>query len=73
MQIRCQQCHKPFALNKDQIHAALDAMAAEDQQHYNAPCPHCRRVNRVARKAMLRFAPDWQRAESTPAQETSTS
>ena len=72
MQIRCQQCHKPFALNKDQIHAALDSMAAEDLQHYNAFCPHCRRVNRVARKALLRFAPDWQKSEPVEPQKTSS-
>ncbi len=65
MQIRCQHCHKPFALNKDQIHAALDSMASENQQHYNASCPHCRRVNQVARKALLRYAPDWQKPEPT--------
>ena len=60
MQIRCYHCQKPFALGKDAIHEALDAMEIEKMGHYNASCPHCRRVNRVSRDEMRRAAPDWQ-------------
>ena len=59
MQILCYHCHKPFAMNKESVHAALDQMNAEDLTHYDAPCPHCRRVNRVSRKELQRAAPDW--------------
>ena len=59
MQILCYQCHKPYALNKEIVRAALDQMSAEDLTHFDAPCPHCRRVNRVSRKELLRAAPDW--------------
>jgi hypothetical protein len=59
VQIRCQNCHKPFALSKEEVTAALDSMAAEDLSHYNAQCPHCRRVNRVSLKELQRAAPDW--------------
>ena len=59
MQIRCQNCHRPFALGKEEIHAALDAVAADGLSHYNAQCPHCRRANRVSRRELERAAPDW--------------
>jgi hypothetical protein len=60
MQIRCGHCHKPFALSKEAVYGALDAIEAENLIHYNAYCPHCRRANRVSREALQRSAPDWQ-------------
>jgi RNase P subunit RPR2 len=65
MQIRCQQCHKPFALGKEQVIEALNYLAAEKLQHYNVNCPHCRRMMRVSRKELLRSAPDWKEPEET--------
>jgi phage FluMu protein Com len=65
MQIRCQNCHKPFGLGKEAVHAALDQMTAENLHHYDAPCPHCRRVNHVSKADLLRAAPDWGKAEKT--------
>ena len=62
MQIRCYHCSKPFALGKETIHAALDLTASQNLNHYNAPCPHCRRLNRVSRMQLLRAAPDWKQA-----------
>jgi hypothetical protein len=59
MQIRCNHCHRPFALGKDEILAALDSMAEEDLNHYAAHCPHCRRANKVSKNELLRAAPDW--------------
>jgi len=59
MQILCYHCHKPYALNKEAVHQALDQVAAEDLSHYDAACPHCRRVNRISKKELLRAAPDW--------------
>lgn len=61
MQIRCYNCHKPFALGKEAVHAALDTVTAEQLSHYNAVCPHCRRVNRVSHAELQRAAPDWNR------------
>jgi phage FluMu protein Com len=61
MQIRCYHCHKPFAIGKEAVHAALDFVDAENLSHYDAPCPHCRRINRVSRQALERDAPDWVR------------
>lgn len=63
MQIRCFNCHKPFALGKEQIHAALDELAAEDLGHFNAHCPHCGRVNKVSRSDLQRAAPTWEKQQ----------
>jgi phage FluMu protein Com len=59
MQIRCYNCHKPFAMNKQAIHEALDIVMNEGLNHYNAYCPHCRRANRVSTDELRRWAPDW--------------
>jgi phage FluMu protein Com len=59
MQILCYHCHKPYALNKETIHQALDQVNSEGLSHYDVACPHCRRVNRVSQKELLRAAPDW--------------
>lgn len=64
MQIRCSHCHKPFALSKDAVHAALDNVFAEDLSHYNAYCPHCRRANRISREELLHAAPDWRQSNT---------
>lgn len=65
MQMRCFNCHKPFALGKEAISAALDELAQQKLGHYNVACPHCRRVNRVSKDELMRAAPDW----TAPAQE----
>lgn len=64
MQIRCYHCHRPFALSKETVHAALDMLTAENLSHYNAYCPHCRRANRVSPDELHRAAPAW-KLEST--------
>jgi hypothetical protein len=64
MQILCYHCHKPYALNKDAVHFALDQIVSENLSHYDAPCPHCRRVNRVSQKELLRAAPDWKQKDA---------
>ncbi len=68
MQIHCNYCHRPFALKKDEIHAALDTVHQEGLSHYNAYCPHCRKANRVSRAELIRAAPDWH-SEDLPNQQ----
>jgi len=71
MQIRCYHCHKPFALGREAVHQALDALTASGMGHYDANCPHCRRVNRVSQQELLRAAPDWKQVaaqENAPEQ-----
>lgn len=59
MQIRCQNCHRPFGMDKEVVHAALDQLVSEHQGHYNVQCPHCGRLNKVSRSQLRRAAPDW--------------
>lgn len=66
MQIRCYNCHKPYALGREAVREALDLIHKEGLSHFDAPCPHCRRVNRLAPDALKRAAPDWKK----PDQET---
>jgi phage FluMu protein Com len=61
MQIRCYHCQKPFALKHEIVLSALDMLTSQDLSHYDAHCPHCRRVNRVSRDELLRAAPDWKK------------
>lgn len=68
MQIRCSHCHRPFALGKEDVHAALDALQAEDLSHFNTHCPHCGRSNRVSRQELQRSAPDWKPQTAAPAE-----
>ncbi len=59
MQIRCYHCHKPYAIGKQETFTALEVLSTQGLSHYDAPCPHCRRVNRVSRPELERSAPDW--------------
>jgi RNase P subunit RPR2 len=59
MQIRCYNCHKPFALGKENVIAALDEITEQGLHHYNVACPHCGKVNRVSSQELHRAAPDW--------------
>jgi len=59
MQIRCINCHKPFAIGKQEMHTALDILTSQGFSHYDTPCPHCRRVNRISKPELERGAPDW--------------
>jgi hypothetical protein len=63
MQLRCYHCHKPFALGKEMVHTALDRISNENLTHYDAQCPHCRRINHVSPAELMRAAPDWKKPE----------
>ena len=69
MQIRCYHCHKPFAIGKEAIHAALDYSVSEGLNHYNAQCPHCRRANRISAEELRHAAPEWQPHQSEEAEQ----
>jgi len=70
MQIRCYHCQKPYALGKEAMHAALDLITTENLSHYDAPCPHCRRVNRVFSQGAATRCTEWKpTAAEKPAEE----
>ncbi len=56
MQIRCNFCHKPFALGKAAVLEALNELARKKLHHYNVVCPHCGRTNRISQKELQRAA-----------------
>jgi phage FluMu protein Com len=60
MQIRCQYCHRPYAMGKEAVQAALDLITSEDLNHYDAACPHCGKVNHVSPAELHRAAPDYE-------------
>jgi len=66
MQTRCQQCSKPFNISSEAVHAALDMMVQEGLSHYNAQCPHCRKINRLSRQELMHAAPDWHAPKPQP-------
>ena len=64
MQLRCYHCHRPFALGREAVHQALDSLSESGLGHYDAQCPHCRRVNRVSKQELQHAAPDWKEETS---------
>ena len=61
MQIRCRHCHRPYGMKRDEVHAALDLIHKKKLKHYNSPCPHCGKNNRVSQNQLRRAAPGWTR------------
>lgn len=57
MQIRCYRCGWSFALKKEEIEFAREALEASEGQHYDAPCPRCRHKNRVSLEQLKKVAP----------------
>ncbi len=57
MQIRCYRCGWSFALKKDEISFAIQALEEAEGQHYDAACPRCRHKNRVSLEQLKKVAP----------------
>jgi hypothetical protein len=57
MQLRCYRCSWSFALKKDEIEFAIEALGASEGQHYDVPCPRCRHKNRVSIEQLKKAAP----------------
>lgn len=50
MQIKCQFCSLPFALSNEQITEAIQMLQKNAHAHYDARCPKCRRVTKLAKR-----------------------
>jgi phage FluMu protein Com len=50
MQLKCSFCSTPFALSKEEVELAIQKLTVENQAHYDAHCPKCRRANRITKK-----------------------
>ena len=59
MQIRCTYCQMMFAVNHEEMLAALEQMEEEKIKFYDAHCPKCRRANRIERLKLEFAYPDW--------------
>ncbi len=59
MQLRCTNCHKPFALSKDEINIALDTIHAEELWPLQcilpslSPCKPCFSARTPTRRSRL--------------------
>ncbi len=65
MQIHCNFCHRPLNISRKEAEAALNVMYAEDLEYFEFKCPHCRKMNKVARDVLHRAAPTWQPPEKS--------
>jgi hypothetical protein len=66
MNVRCYNCQFPFALNREEVYAALEQMHTEDLKHYNATCPRCGKVNKVSENQLKASAPEWEPGAKLP-------
>jgi phage FluMu protein Com len=57
MQIRCYRCNWSFALKKEEIAFALEALEESNGNHYDVRCPRCRHMNRVSLEQLKQAAP----------------
>jgi hypothetical protein len=57
MQIRCFRCNWSYAIKKEEIAFALEALEESDGTHYDARCPRCRRNTPISLEQLRRVAP----------------
>ena len=57
MQIRCYSCNWNFAIKRDEIAFVLEALEESGGNHYDVPCPRCRKTNKISIEQMRRIAP----------------
>jgi len=57
MQIKCNFCSMPFAINHETAMAAIEELKDQTKHHYDAHCPSCRRTVYVTREQLGRAYP----------------
>jgi phage FluMu protein Com len=57
VQIRCYRCGWSFAIKRDEIAFALQALEQAGGGHYDVRCPRCRHTNRVSIEQLRRASP----------------
>jgi phage FluMu protein Com len=57
MQIRCYRCNWNFAIKRDEIAFVLEALEESGGNHYDIPCPRCRKTNKISIEQMRRAVP----------------
>ena len=72
MQLRCYRCGWSFAIKKDEMAFALEALEESGGSHYDSRCPRCRHTNRVSIEQLRKAAPRTAQAEAEPPAEASS-
>jgi hypothetical protein len=57
MQIRCFRCNHSFAVKREELQFALEAVLESGGTHYDARCPRCRRNTPISLEQLKRVAP----------------
>ena len=57
MQIKCNHCSMPLAINQETAMAAIEELKDQSKHHYDAHCPNCRRTVYVTREQLGRAYP----------------
>jgi phage FluMu protein Com len=71
MQLRCYRCGWSFAIKKEEIAFAIEALEESGGVHYDVRCPRCRHTNKIPLEQLKRSAPPVEEeAEETEQEET---
>ncbi len=57
MQLRCYRCGWSFAIKKEEIAFAIEALEESGGVHYDIRCPRCRHTNKIPLEQLKRSAP----------------
>ena len=57
MQIRCFRCNWSFAVKREELAFALEALEESGGTHYDARCPRCRRNTAISLEQLQRAVP----------------
>ena len=57
MQMRCYRCGWSFALKREEIGFAVEALEESGGAHYDVRCQRCRHTNKVSLEQLKKFAP----------------
>jgi hypothetical protein len=63
MQIRCYRCGWSFALKKEEIAFAVEALEESGGAHYDVRCQRCRHTNKISLEQLKKFAPRVEESE----------
>lgn len=55
--LRCTYCGASLNLNRKIAAEALKALDEQGLEHFDYPCPRCRKINKISRQALARLAP----------------
>lgn len=63
MQMRCYRCGWSFALKREEIAFAVEALEESGGAHYDVRCQRCRHTNKVSLEQLKKFAPRTEESE----------